>query len=362
MTKVITALGVGLGTVVTGITAVTFAVNVAKPALASFSLALQKASAALGPAGWLAIGITAVVSAGTALVAMLQNSNDEVSQMTATTRAQYNELQDLNAEYERACEESGKYSEEASRLKYEIDELSASFEENRQTVEEFQAEVESLVSSNSELISEYNESMSSIDDTQASTFALAQKMQDLASKTSFTVSEQQQLKAVVGELNELFPELGISYEKVTASTDAWVNSVREAAEAQAEQARQQQQMQTYVDLLQKQAQLEEEIAKAEANLTQEYEDQGYYWDERSKMYTTGGRGEYSLLTNWLTDIDEYRNALEELEAAYAENQDAIAGIEEEWGNVEDAVANTSGENYQLPGGGSHRIPECAERG
>lgn len=348
VTKVITALGVGLGTVVTGITAVTFAVNVAKPALASFSLALQKASAALGPAGWLAIGITAVVSAGTALVAMLQNSNDEVSQMTATTRAQYNELQDLNAEYERACEESGKYSEEASRLKYEIDELSASFEENRQTVEEFQAEVESLVSSNSELISEYNESMSSIDDTQASTFALAQKMQDLASKTSFTVSEQQQLKAVVGELNELFPELGISYEKVTASTDAWVNSVREAAEAQAEQARQQQQMQTYVDLLQKQAQLEEEIAKAEANLTQEYEDQGYYWDERSKMYTTGGRGEYGLLTNWLTDIDEYRSALEELEAAYAENQAAIAGIEEEWGNVEDAVANTSGEtiSYQ----------------
>lgn len=345
VTKVITAFGVGLGTVVAGITAVTFATKVAIPQLTAFGAAI---SSALGPVGLAATIITGVVAGGAALVAMLQNSNDEVSQMTATTRAQYNELQDLNAEYERACEESGKYSEEASRLKYEIDELSASFEENRQTVEEFQAEVESLVSSNSELISEYNESMSSIDDTQASTFALAQKMQDLASKTSFTVSEQQQLKAVVGELNELFPELGISYEKVTASTDAWVNSVREAAEAQAEQARQQQQMQTYVDLLQKQAQLEEEIAKAEANLTQEYEDQGYYWDERSKMYTTGGRGEYGLLTNWLTDIDEYRSALEELEAAYAENQAAIAGIEEEWGNVEDAVANTSGEtiSYQ----------------
>lgn len=50
----------------------------------------------------------------------------------------------------------------------------------------------------------------------------------------------------------------------------------------------------------------------------------------------------------MTDIDEYRSALEELEAAYAENQAAIAGIEEEWGNVEDAVANTSGEtiSYQ----------------
>lgn len=323
VTKAITAIGVGLGVVVAGFALYAAGMAVATAATALFGTTL---SAAIWPITAIAAAIAAVTAAALFLVDAFQEDLGEVEGLTATTREQYYELQDLNAEYEEACEKYGETSEEALRLKYQVDDLTASYEANKQTVEEFTAEVDALVQSHDELISSYEEGMATIDQNEVGTLSLIQKLEDLASTTNRTAAQEEQMKAVIDQLNTDLPELALSYDDVASSTEKSIEAMKQAAEAQAEQERQAEQKQAYVDLLKEQANLEEEIAKAEENvrLEQERMDNMSGWDH----FWTGGEWD---------DLEAYQAALDELNAAYAENQAALQGIEDDWAGVAEAA-------------------------
>lgn len=323
VTKAITAIGVGLGVVVAGFALYAAGTAVATAATALFGTTL---SAAIWPITAIAAAIAAVTAAVLFLVDAFQEDLGEVEGLTATTREQYYELQDLNAEYEEACEKYGETSEEALRLKYQVDDLTASYEANKQTVEEFTAEVDALVQSHDELISSYEEGMATIDQNEVGTLSLIQKLEDLASTTNRTAAQEEQMKAVIDQLNTDLPELALSYDDVASSTEKSIEAMKQAAEAQAEQERQAEQKQAYVDLLKEQANLEEEIAKAEENvrLEQERMDNMSGWDH----FWTGGEWD---------DLEAYQAALDELNAAYAENQAALQGIEDDWAGVAEAA-------------------------
>lgn len=323
VTKAITAIGVGLGVVVAGFALYAAGTAVATAATALFGTTL---SAAIWPITAIAAAIAAVTAAALFLADAFQEDLGEVEGLTATTREQYYELQDLNAEYEEACEKYGETSEEALRLKYQVDDLTASYEANKQTVEEFTAEVDALVQSHDELISSYEEGMATIDQNEVGTLSLIQKLEDLASTTNRTAAQEEQMKAVIDQLNTDLPELALSYDDVASSTEKSIEAMKQAAEAQAEQERQAEQKQAYVDLLKEQANLEEEIAKAEENvrLEQERMDNMSGWDH----FWTGGEWD---------DLEAYQAALDELNAAYAENQAALQGIEDDWAGVAEAA-------------------------
>lgn len=323
VTKAITAIGVGLGVVVAGFALYAAGTAVATAATALFGTTL---SAAIWPITAIAAAIAAVTAAALFLVDAFQEDLGEVEGLTATTREQYYELQDLNAEYEEACEKYGETSEEALRLKYQVDDLTASYEANKQTVEEFTAEVDALAQSHDELISSYEEGMATIDQNEVGTLSLIQKLEDLASTTNRTAAQEEQMKAVIDQLNTDLPELALSYDDVASSTEKSIEAMKQAAEAQAEQERQAEQKQAYVDLLKEQANLEEEIAKAEENvrLEQERMDNMSGWDH----FWTGGEWD---------DLEAYQAALDELNAAYAENQAALQGIEDDWAGVAEAA-------------------------
>lgn len=323
VTKAITAIGVGLGVVVAGFALYAAGTAVATAATALFGTTL---SAAIWPITAIAAAIAAVTAAALFLVDAFQEDLGEVEGLTATTREQYYELQDLNAEYEEACEKYGETSEEALRLKYQVDDLTASYEANKQTVEEFTAEVDALVQSHDELISSYEEGMATIDQNEVGTLSLIQKLEDLASTTNRTTAQEEQMKAVIDQLNTDLPELALSYDDVASSTEKSIEAMKQAAEAQAEQERQAEQKQAYVDLLKEQANLEKEIAKAEENvrLEQERMDNMSGWDH----FWTGGEWD---------DLEAYQAALDELNAAYAENQAALQGIEDDWAGVAEAA-------------------------
>ena len=323
VTKGITAIGVGLGVVVAGFALYAAGTAVATAATELFGTTL---SAAIRPITAIAVAIAAVTAAALFLVDAFQEDLGEVEGLTATTREQYYELQDLNAEYEEACEKYGETSEEALRLKYQVDDLTASYEANKQTVEEFTAEVDALVQSHDELISSYEEGMATIDQNEVGTLSLIQKLEDLASTTNRTAAQEEQMKAVIDQLNTDLPELALSYDDVASSTEKSIEAMKQAAEAQAEQERQAEQKQAYVDLLKEQANLEEEIAKAEENvrLEQERMDNMSGWDH----FWTGGEWD---------DLEAYQAALDELNAAYAENQAALQGIEDDWAGVAEAA-------------------------
>lgn len=327
VTKAITAIGVGLGVVVAGFALYAAGTAVATAATALFGTTL---SVAIWPITAIAAAIAAVTAAVLFLVDAFQEDLGEVEGLTATTREQYYELQDLNAEYEEACEKYGETSEEALRLKYQMDDLTAAYEANKQTVEEFTAEVDTLIQSHDELISSYEESMTTLDQNAVGTMSLIQKLDDLASTTNRTAAQEQQMRAVIDQLNTDLPDLALSYDDVTSSTEKSIEAMKQAAEAQAEQERQAEQRQAYVDLLKEQATLEEEIAKAEENvrLEQERMDEMSGWDH----FWTGGEWD---------DLEAYQEALDELNAAYEENQATLQGIEEDWEGVAEAAENAA---------------------
>lgn len=308
---------VAFGAAAVAVHGVTLATTVAIPALTAFGAAVY---AALGPVGLAIAGVAAVAAGVAALVSMLDSAEDETEGMTAVTRAQYYELQSLNEEYERACEQYGETSDEALRLQYQVDDLSAAFEANRQTVEEFTAEVDALCESVHSVTDDFNSALTEINAQETGTLALIQKYEDLATQIDRTDAEQAALEAVTKKLTASYPELAEQLENASMSTDDFVEAMKRACEQQAEQQRQQEAQETYIAALEKQAQLEEEIAKATANVTAEQE----------RMNNMSGWDRF-----WASedDLKAYEAALDELTAAQAENKATIARIEQEWADA-----------------------------
>ena len=237
--KAVTAVAIGLGAVavaIAGIGIASVALKTAIPAVISFGTAVNTA---LGPIGWIAMGISALVVAGGALIAMLDSAEDETEGMTAVTRAQYYELQSLNGEYERACEQYGETSDEALRLQYQVDDLSAAFGANRQAVEEFTAEVDALCESVHSVTDDFNSALTEINAQETGTLALIQKYEDLATQIDRTDAEQAALEAVTKKRTASYPKLAEQLENASMSADDFVEAMKRACEQQAEQQRQQ---------------------------------------------------------------------------------------------------------------------------
>jgi len=324
--KAISAIAVSLGiatTAITGITAVSTATSVAIPALKAFGIA---AWSALGPFKLIAIGVTALVAGVAAFISMIEKAEDETAGMTATTREQYYELQNLNEQYEKACEEDGELSNEALKLKYQLDDLSASFEANRQTVEQFSAEVDTLCQSVEEIGNRYDEGMSKINSQEVGAMALIQKYQDLATQTELTTAEQKEFEAITNKLSQTYPDLSKQLQNAAISTEDYTIALKNACQQEAEKQRQQQAEETYIEVLQKQIELENEIAKANENIRIEQE----------RIHNMSG---WERLTTFgeTDDLKTYQAELEKLTIVQKENNTVINEIEQGWENVERAA-------------------------
>lgn len=328
----ISAIAVGVG----GFTGALAAYNIATTA-AKFVTEAFTATLAANPFVLAAAGIVAVTAAAVTLTGVLITQSDEYEGMTAACRDQYDELQNLNDQYNAACEQYGENSEAANSLRYQLDQLNDEFEANRQTVKEFVAECDGLVESHNKVMDAYNSSTSSIKEQELGTLALTQRLGELASQNSQTAASYTEMKAIIDQLNADVPGLGLTYDGVTESVDATVEAIKKAAKAQADSEYKAEQQQTYVDLLKEQSSLKQQIAEAEANLDAERQRRGMYQDDVTGDWVKGIWTEDSPWIAWTSDIDEYKKSLEELQAAYDENQQTLSDIEGEWRGVAQAV-------------------------
>lgn len=328
----ISAIAVGVG----GFTGALAAYNIATTA-AKFVTEAFTATLAAKPFVLAAAGIVAVTAAAVTLTGVLITQSDEYEGMTATCRDQYDELQNLNDQYNAACEQYGENSEAANSLRYQLDQLNDEFEANRQTVKEFVAECDGLVESHNKVMDAYNSTTSSIKEQELGTLALTQRLGELASQNSQTAASYTEMKAIIDQLNADVPGLGLTYDGVTESADATVEAIKKAAKAQADSEYKAEQQQTYVDLLKEQSSLKQQIAEAEANLDAERQRRGMYQDDVTGDWVKGIWTEDSPWIAWTSDIDEYKKSLEELQAAYDENQQTLSDIEGEWRGVAQAV-------------------------
>ena len=154
------------------------------------------------PVGLIATGIAAATVALITFSDVMGENEDESRRWTDSTRQQYDELQNLTAEYEDAVAVYGETAEEALRLKYQVDDLTASFESNKQTIEDFSAVSDSLLDNHNKMMSSFAESDASIKDESTSTLTLIQRLSDLATASEDSEASQKSMQAIIQELNQ----------------------------------------------------------------------------------------------------------------------------------------------------------------
>lgn len=221
------ALGVAAGAfgVVTGaVAASTVAINAFKVASATI------------PGLNIIMGVTAGVAALGAAVVLLQEATaqeaDELDTLTATSRAQYAELQELQAEYDEVCASMGDTSAEAQLLKAELDEATAAFEEQKQTAEELKAAHREVIDAHNELMASYDETTESFDKEARSSESLMARLEELMAVEGKSAAVKQEILAVVDLLNEALPELGLAYDQYADSLNLSAEAIRGVAKAE----------------------------------------------------------------------------------------------------------------------------------
>jgi len=338
-----TAIAVGMGTATAAILGFT-AIKTAIPFIKGFGIVLNSA---LGPIGWIASGITAATSAGVALIAMMNSASTETAEMTASTQAQYVELQKLEAAYQEACVTFGETSEEASRLRYQLDDLSTSFDAKKQTVEGFSAECQRVVDAHTDMAKRFEENNDRIDDSEKSTFALIQKLSDLADGTYQTAGSQAAMQGIIDQLNGSIDGLNISYSDVISNQDGVIRGIREMAEAEAERAREQEAISQYVELIQQQSAEQDQLAKATSEsdaalerfteATEAYQNDLEMFGELGAIAAlfTGSAAEWDAAR---ANIDAANSAQADLQTVLEDTGIQISELEHRWGIASDSIA------------------------
>lgn len=322
-------------------TAATAAEAAASTAAVAPIVALGAAfNAALGPIGWLIVGITAFGAAIGSFALMVGNSNQEIKDMTATTRAQYYELQDLNAEYEATCAQLGEASPEAERLRYQVDELTASFEANRKTTAQLKAEIEALYERHDELVKSYEDGMKSIKDEELGALALVRRLEDLQGSMDGSALAGEKMKAVVDELNKTNPSLSLQYDEATRSINRSTEAIRNLIKEQVQRERESEALNSWKEFEIEKQKAEETLAELEKNKAQ-YEKDKAAWDEQYKNVDRKVRFSYE------SDYQDTLKEIEEITAAIAETSEKIRECESVLGQTEEEIRKAM-ESVQTP--------------
>ncbi len=349
LTKSIVALGTGLGVVATvlgvvaaGISGVTFATNVAIPAITSFAAAVN---GALGPIGWIAIGITAATAAVGSFLAMSQDAGDETDKLTVSSQNMAKELDGLNAEYEETCRQFGENSAEAVLLRGEIDNLSQSYEESKMTVEDFYSSLQKQLDSHEETVSSYTETRDLMSDQSEQTNNLVGKLRELSEQTDVTTASQQQMESIIGKLQEMYPGLGISIKDVNGNLDKMERKINKVAKASNTQTKYENAQKTYSELVAEQESLLEkrdELQDIYNRACEQFLEAGLI--QESLWSITGGGAAGAMdeaeanLKAANEALDENIRLQEECSATMEEYADKVNGRSKETVTAEDAVS------------------------
>lgn len=351
--------------VVSGIVSITTAATVFIGALATYKVVTIAADVATkafsktlesNPAFLVISGLIALDAALRVYAATSREAEDEVKSLSAASREQYNELKDLQAEYENVCAAYGETSAEAQLLSKEIKEETAAFEENKKTAEEAVQEYQNVIDAHDELMNSYGETSKNIQAQSDSTSSLVSKLQELMSVEGKTAETKQKILSIVELLNEAMPELGLAYDDYADSLNMTADALKAVAQAEAERQRNEADFKQLQDLYKEQSDLKKTMASAaEERAAAEKELAGAIAAKNQAEAETnlGSSARIDYLKPYVNDVNEAQAAVddwaqkeEDATVALQENKDAIdelaaslAGYEDETLTAEERVAS-----------------------
>lgn len=349
LTAGLTAVGVGLGAVTLGIVGVTTVVNVAIPAFISLGTAVN---AALGPIGWITIGVVGVTAALATLIPGMNDTNNAMVKLTASSEKQAEEIANLQTEYEKMCSAGEESSSEAIYLKYQIDTLTDSFENSKQTLEEYIATCEEANTAWNETLNTNRDAYEAVETSEGCYLALTQRLSELASQSDITVASQEEMKAIIDKLNESVPGLSLNYDKVVDSAGDFADVVENMIKAQANMQRYEKAQQGMIDsyeiIYEAGAQLDklrqEEALELEKN-TNLQEKYNKAYESYINWIQQGGRGNnpYEKNKNDLKKaLDESESALESYQTQISETQKTLDDAQGDYDKYLETITEIAG--------------------
>lgn len=320
----------------------------ATAAVAAYTVATKAAALASAaiPGLNVIMGITAGVAALGAAVVLLQDAaegqNSELKGLTATSRAQYGELQKLQAEYDDVCASMGDTSYEAQALKAELDEATEAFEQQKQTAEELAAAQQEVEAAHDELMTSYSEATEGQKKQSESTENLMEKLEELMTVEGKSAATKQEILAVVDMLNESVPELGLAYDQYADELNLTADAIRNMAEAELDRQKNAENFEQLKSFLGEEDALYSNLQTSIAETTareKELEEAQKRYNAAAAQYGFDGSQNAGALregSTYIKELQDAQGALEEAQqaesearAAYEENQDAISSLEAE---------------------------------
>lgn len=221
VTAIITGATVGVGALTVGVTAYSAVTKYGTVIQTAFNAAMNA-----NPIFWIVPVITGVVTAAGVLINVIKDANEEYNSLTAASKEQYNELQNLQSKYDEVAEAEGEASAKALRLATDIEIATGKFETSRMTLEEWHQTVDDAIQKHDDLIDSCDELSKSQAVGNFTIYQLTKKYSELADKSEKTLSEQTELGVVVDLLNSKVEGLGLTFDKTTGKTNKSAEDIK----------------------------------------------------------------------------------------------------------------------------------------
>lgn len=252
----------------------------------------------LNPYTLLFAGIAALTVGLIAFSDANKESQEAQEELTASSQAQKDHLEELNEEYERAKDLYGENSNEARALKGEYEALSREFESSKETLAEFDEKVANDAKEMEEANKLYREHMETISAEESSLLSLAVRLENLQNKTNKSNAEIREMETIVGMLNESIPGLNLNLNTTTGAIDTSTDAIKRMIEAQAAQKRLEETSSNAMENLIKQQEATENLEQAKQNLLQAEKELADYensdqWKNWGNYQVGDERGNYT---------------------------------------------------------------------
>lgn len=320
-TKLVTALGVGIGVVAVGVAGVAAASLTAIPAVAALGTAINAAI-------WPITAVAAAIAGITAAILILGEEADISEEVTMRTREQESELERLNEEYDEACSKYGKTSEEAGELALKISQLEEEYANNAETIGEFVAKIEESGESIENRFQSYQDSIEEISDLSDSSTVLVSELLALSGQSDKTGSTLDMMGSIVDKLNSNYEDFGLTLDKTTGKLNVSASDLYNYIEKAAEQEKKQAAMDSLTEALSQFGDVKEQSEQAAQEVAKA-------WDNYEALEEKW-KGEHPILKNiaagaemnWSSDLgvafDEWE-ALSEASSKAHSNYEELVG-------------------------------------
>jgi hypothetical protein len=343
--RALTAVAIATGSVSAAIAAYTAATKIAAVAQAALNTAM-----AASPIGIMVTAIGALTIGIMGLTASAEDTINIEERLTSKSQELSDSIERQEGRVAYLSRRYGEYSDQAVSARVSLEEMREEFERTGETIGQMNARVDESIAKARESREAYSDTLKAINDESGASLVLAERLERLADSAEHSEEAQKLAQSMAERLSQRYPQLGLEYDNMTGKVNKSAEAIKKYAKEQAEAARQEAAGEHYIENLERQQELgdeiqemNEQIAASEERLAQVVEERG----GRTAGVYESDRGHVQALIEEEKALAEYieeqRGRLDELQGTYSGVTGEIERYEASLNQAEEA-ARSAGES------------------